>query len=83
MQILKMLTVEQINYFNDLFEDLSEEIDVLGWKGSEPELINQMLQSHFMIEMEDERQLNMLTNCLLSNKYKAAINIELLKRKAA
>ena len=56
--------------FIKLFDDLSFEIDEMGYKGMEGELINDMLLNHLGLEMEDDSQLQMLTDCILRHQGK-------------
>lgn len=75
MQILKMLNKTQRQQFLALFSDLDYELDELGWRGSETDLINDMLFNHFGLSMEDETQLKMLTDVILKpESLKSAVN---------
>ena len=68
LQIAKMLNDNQLELFIALFNDLSYEIDELGYKGNESELINELLDNHFGIYLEDEKQLSKLTSCILNHQ---------------
>ena len=68
MQIVKMLNKNQIRHFIALFEDLTYEIEELGYKGMETELVNDMLMNHFGLEIECENQLSRLTDSILKNQ---------------
>ena len=68
LQIAKMLNDNQLELFIALFNDLSYEIDELGYKGNESELINELLDNHFGISLEDDKQLNKLTSCILNHQ---------------
>ncbi len=65
LQILKMLNKKQQKEFVALFSDLDYELNDLGWKGDETTLINDMLFNHFGLSIEDDFQLQMLTDCIL------------------
>jgi hypothetical protein len=65
MQILKMLDKAERQQFVALFSDLDYELDELGWRGNETDLVNDMLFNHFGMEIEDENQLKMLTESIL------------------
>lgn len=68
LQIAKMLNDNQLELFISLFNDLSYEIDGLGYKGNESELVNELLDNHFGIYLEDDNQLNKLTSCILNHQ---------------
>lgn len=75
MQILKMLNKKQRQQFLALFSDLDYELDELGWRGNETDLINDMLFNHFGLSIEDEGQLKRLTEVILKpESLKAAVN---------
>lgn len=75
MQILKMLNKTQRQQFLALFSDLDYELDELGWRGNETDLVNDMLFNHFGLSMEDENQLKMLTDVILKpESLKSAVN---------
>lgn len=80
MQILNILSNKQVNYFEALFEDLSFELEEMGWADDPEGLINDMLDNHLGIYLEDDRQLQMVTECILSKKHESAINVIKLKR---
>jgi hypothetical protein len=65
LQILKRLNKKQRQQFLALFSDLDYELDELGWRGNETDLVNDMLFNHFGMEIEDENQLKMLTESIL------------------
>jgi len=56
--------------FIDLFNDLSYELEDLGYKDFPDELIDDMLFNHFGIEMESESQLELLSACIVRNQGK-------------
>ncbi len=73
LQILRMLNKKQQREFVALFSDLDYELNDMGWKGDETTLINDMLFNHFGLSVEDDGQLQMLTDCILKpNMLKAA-----------
>jgi hypothetical protein len=68
LQIFRMLNKLDQNQFVAFFNDLSYEIEELGYKGHEAQLINEMLFSHFGFEVECDNQLNRLTESILKNQ---------------
>lgn len=75
MQILKMLNKTQRRQFLALFSDLDYELDELGWRGNETDLVNDMLFNHFGFSIEDKGQLQRLTEVILKpESLKAAVN---------
>ena len=80
VQILRLLrNKKDVDYFYDIFEDISDVID-LGY--SESEAIETLLDSHFNIQMECLDQLQILTELIVNKPkaLKAAINLEKLRR---
>jgi hypothetical protein len=76
MQVLKMLNKTQRKQFVELFSDLDYELDDMGWRGNETDLINDMLFNHFGLSIEDSRQLQMLTDSILKKgNLEAAHNV--------
>jgi hypothetical protein len=68
-----MLNKKQQREFVALFSDLDYELNDMGWKGDETTLVNDMLFNHFGLSVEDNGQLQMLTDCILKpNMLKAA-----------
>lgn len=65
IQLLKMLNKKQQKQFVELFSDLDYELNDMGWKGNETDLINDMLFNHFGMSIDDADQLQMLTNSIL------------------
>ena len=63
-----MLNKEQLELLVDLLDDLSFEIDEMGYKGMEGELINEMLDNHLGIFIEDENQLKIFTDLILRHQ---------------
>ena len=72
LQILKMLNKRQQKLFIDLFNDLSHEIEEMGYIHLEDqmELINEMLDNHFGIYLENHNQLERLTQTIISKQGK-------------
>lgn len=79
LQLYKMLDSVSRKLFIQLFNDLSYEIDDLGYKGMESELIEDLLFNHFAIELEDTRQIERLTKSILRNQNR----LNILERLAA
>jgi hypothetical protein len=74
LQILKRLNKQQRQEFLAMFSDLDYELDELGWRGNETDLVNDMLFNHFGMELEDKNQLQMLTDAILKpNVLKSAM----------
>jgi hypothetical protein len=74
LQILKRLNKQQRQQFLAMFSDLDYELDELGWRGNETDLVNDMLFNHFGMELEDKNQLRMLTDAILKpNVLKSAM----------
>ena len=65
IQLMKMLNTEQIELFIGLFDDLSEEIDELGYDPID--LVDDLLKNHLGIIIEDGQQLSMLTDCIIKH----------------
>jgi hypothetical protein len=72
LQIFKMLNKKQQKLFIDLFNDLSYEINEMGYTHLEDqmELINEMLDNHFGIYLESHNQLERLTQIIISKQGK-------------
>lgn len=71
-----MLDKNQRQHFVALFSDLDYELDELGYRGNETDLISGMLFNHFGLSIENDKQLQMLTNSILKkNNLQAAVNI--------
>jgi hypothetical protein len=68
LQLLKTLTTKQRALFFELFSDLNYEINDLGYKGHESDLINDMLFNHLLISLEDNMQLQRITECILDKR---------------
>lgn len=68
LQLLRLLDNKQRKFFGVLFDDLSTEIDDMGYKGHETELVNDMLFNHFGFTLEDEQQLESFTKYILGNQ---------------
>lgn len=57
--------VGQRKLFIQIFSGLKEEAKELGYEGFETELVNEMLYNHFGLELESDKQLEMLTDAML------------------
>ena len=77
IQLYKL--VDDKKLFLSLFNDLSYEIDELGYEGFEGELINDLLFTHFGIEIECERQLERVTMFMLNHQGELDKRIESFK----
>ena len=76
LQILRMLNKKQQKEFVALFSDLDYELNDMGWKGDETTLINDMLFNHFGLSIEDDSQLQRLTDSILKKgNLEAAHNV--------
>lgn len=74
IQILRMMNKRQRQEFLALFSDLEYELDELGFRGNETDLISGMLFNHYGLSIENEKQLRMLTDAILKpNNLKAAV----------
>ena len=72
VQLINMFNKEQRELFIDLFDDLSFEIEEMGYSHIEDqmELINEMLDNHLGIYFEDDVQLKWLSEYILKNQGK-------------
>jgi len=68
LQLLKLLDNKQRKFFGVLFDDLSMEIEDMGYEGHETELVNEMLFNHFGLTVEDDKQLQVFTDYILNNQ---------------
>ena len=87
MQILNRLTDDQLRDFDNLFDDLSFELEEMGYKDEPEELINSMLENHFNMSFDtseeaSRRQLRDVTACILNKKYKSAIAVTRMRKAA-
>ena len=75
LQLYKM--IENKKLFINIFNDLSYEIEEMGYLHLEDqmELVNEMLDNHFGIYLEDHRQLEKLTQAIINKQGK----LELLR----
>ena len=69
-QLLNMMTKKQIKQFVALFNDLSFEVEEMGWEGMEEEMVNDMLINHFGLELVDDWQLGEATKFIMNNQGK-------------
>ena len=68
IQILNMLNKKEIQLFIELFNDLSYEIEEMGYKGMEQDLISDMLRNHIGLDMECPKQLKMFTDYIMRHQ---------------
>ena len=68
IQLVKMWNKQERELFIALMEDLSFEIDEMGYEGQEAELINEMMFNHLGFEFECNDQLNMFTDLILRHQ---------------
>ena len=70
LQLYKMIPDKKL--FISLFNDLSYEIEEMGYLHLEDqmELVNEMLDNHFGIYLEDYGQLHRLTTAIISKQGK-------------
>ena len=68
VQLLKRLDAKYRQLFIDIFNDLSFEIEEMGYKGMETELIADILLDHFWISIDSPMQLQMLTDYILKHQ---------------
>jgi len=75
MQLVKMMSNQEIKLFIGLLDDLSHEIEEMGYKGYEVDLIEDIMFNHFGIEFECTNQLNMFAECIMKhqNKLESAV----------
>ncbi len=74
VQVINLLSPEDKKLFIQLFSDLDYELEEMGWKGNETELINSMLLAHFGFTIDDDRQLKKITDAILDkNKFKLTL----------
>ncbi len=68
MQIIRMLDKNQLELFYKLFNDISFELDEMGYRDFPEELVDDIMDNHFGIRFEDDRQLEMFTACILKHQ---------------
>lgn len=66
MQLLNRVQDKQ--FFINLFDDLSFELDELGYRDDATMLVDELLLNHFGIEMQDDKQLERLTDFILKKQ---------------
>lgn len=66
MQLLNRVQDKQL--FINLFDDLSFELDELGYRDDATMLVDELLLNHFGIELLDDRQLERLTDFILKKQ---------------
>lgn len=80
MQLLSLMNKNQIELFEGLFEDLTFELEDMGWSEDPETLVNDMLDNHLGFSFECDKQLKEVTNCILSGKHASAINVVKLRK---
>jgi hypothetical protein len=73
IQIMHMLNKKDREALAKLFSDLSFELYELGYEHDPESLIDDLLQNHFGIEMEDPKQLAWLTEWVVENQNRPSI----------
>jgi hypothetical protein len=66
MQIYKL--IDNKDLFIELFNDLSFELDELGYSNFPEMLINEMLDNHFGIYLECDKQLQRITETIIKKQ---------------
>ena len=74
MQVLNLIGKSNIDLFESLFTNIDDDIKDLGYENCESELVNEIMNNHFGIYLEDERQLEFLTKVILDKKLNIGIN---------
>ena len=64
LQIYNM--VEDKELFINLFNDLDFELNEMGWSDAPEELVSDLLDNHFGIEVLCPKQLKMITNAIIN-----------------
>jgi len=54
--------------FINVFSDLDFELEEMGWKDDPEGLVGELLLNHFGLEIENEKQLSLLTKTILKKK---------------
>lgn len=68
MQIMSMLNKEERTDLIHILEDLSFELEEMGWNSDPEGLISDILFNHLGLEMEDPKQLAWLTDWVLEKQ---------------
>jgi hypothetical protein len=68
MQIMNMLNKKERTDLIHILEDLSFELEEMGWNSDPEGLISDILFNHFGFEMEDPKQLTWLTDWVLEKQ---------------
>ena len=82
LQVLSLLTPEQVDEFAELFEYAEEDIYEMGYLDFETDYIYDALRNHFDIDLQSVAQLKSLTDCILSGKFKSGITAHKLLKSA-
>jgi len=82
IHLLQLLThIKDLNAFEAMFSDLDEGLEETGSKDNPEAYIYQLLESHYGLEVCDERQLRDITKTITSpEKFKAALSVTRMKR---
>lgn len=68
VQLLRVLKPDNRKLLISMLDDIQWEVEELGYKGMETELVEDLLLSHFGLELECPDQLDMLTRWILNNQ---------------
>ncbi len=80
IQIIKMLDKEQQKLFISIFDDLSYEIEEMGYNhiDDQCELISDLIFNHFNIELDDIKQIKVLTESIIKHQGRLEQHVTLL-----
>ncbi len=76
LQVAKIVNDKQ--FFVDIFDDLSFELEEMGYKDCPEDLVQDLLINHFDLEIECERQLKDFTNDVLKHQGKIGNYVNLM-----
>jgi len=80
LQLLNMLNKKELVLFEQLFTYIIEDIEDLGYEDFPEELIGDMIDSHFGLQIVNDRQLERITSAIIKpNSLKSAIYVTRLK----
>lgn len=68
VQLLRVLKPDNRKLLISMLDDIQWEVEELGYKGMESELVGDLLLSQFGLELECPDQLDMLTRWVLNNQ---------------
>jgi hypothetical protein len=66
LQVYKMIARKDL--FIAIFSDLDYELEEMGWKDDPTSLMNDLLETHFGLTIEDEWQLQQFTSAVIQKK---------------